>query len=76
MKITIKGQVTIPLSIRDEFGFKPGTEVEFIADNGRVVLRQRRKRGNVVGDRLQEATGVGRRGATTARIMKLTRGEG
>lgn len=75
MKVTVKGQVTIPLPIRDEFGFKPGTEVEFVADNGRVVLRQRRKRGNAVEDWLQEAIGVGRGRTTTARIMKLTRGE-
>lgn len=75
MKITTKGQVTIPLPIRDEFGFRPGTDVEFIADNGKVVLRARRKRGHHVEDWLQEATGVARGRTTTAKIMKLTRGE-
>ena len=30
MRITIKGQVTIPQTIRDAAGFHPGTEVDFI----------------------------------------------
>jgi AbrB family looped-hinge helix DNA binding protein len=76
MKITTKGQVTIPLPIRNEFGLKPGTEVEFVAAEGKVVLRPKRRRGDPVEDWLQEATGVARGQTTTARIMKLTRGEG
>ncbi len=30
MRITSKGQVTIPLAIREQAGFLPETEVEFI----------------------------------------------
>src|SRR5438552_1922062 len=44
MKITSKGQVTIPLPIRHRFGLQPGTEVEFVAENGKVVLHRRAKR--------------------------------
>ena len=75
MKITTKGQVTIPLPIRNEFDLKPGTDVEFIAKAGKVVLRAKRKRQNPVDDWLKEATGVARGKTTTGRIMKLTRGE-
>jgi AbrB family looped-hinge helix DNA binding protein len=74
MKITSKGQVTIPLPIRSEFGFTPGTDVEFVAEGKKVVLR--RRRGNdPVEAWLKEATGVARGKTTTAKIMKLTRGE-
>ncbi len=29
MKVTTKGQVTIPLAVREQLGIYPGTEVEF-----------------------------------------------
>lgn len=32
MRVTEKGQVTIPKDIRDRYGIKPGAEVEFVAD--------------------------------------------
>ncbi|MGA1794646.1 MAG: AbrB/MazE/SpoVT family DNA-binding domain-containing protein [bacterium] len=37
-KVTQKGQVTIPLEIRKKLGIKPGDEVVFIEDAGKVVL--------------------------------------
>jgi AbrB family looped-hinge helix DNA binding protein len=39
MRVTIKGQVTIPKEIRDHLGIGPGSEVEFVpTDDGvRVV---------------------------------------
>jgi AbrB family looped-hinge helix DNA binding protein len=33
MRVTTKGQVTIPKDIRDHLGIKPGSEVEFVAAN-------------------------------------------
>lgn len=36
MRITSKGQVTIPQEIREKFGLLPETEVEFVA-KGKVV---------------------------------------
>ena len=39
MKITIKGQITIPQSLRERYGLLPGTEVEFIPDKNGVRLR-------------------------------------
>lgn len=40
MRVTEKGQVTIPKDIRDRFGILPGAEVEFITDEKgpRLVL--------------------------------------
>ena len=40
-RVTSKGQVTIPKEIRDELGLQPGSQVEFVRENGRVVLRRR-----------------------------------
>jgi AbrB family looped-hinge helix DNA binding protein len=74
MKITSKGQVTIPLPIRREFGLKPGTDVEFVTEESKVILRPKGKRQDPVEDWLREATGVARGKTTTAKIMKITRG--
>lgn len=41
MRITSKGQVTIPQAIREELGLHPNTEVEFAVEMGRAVLRPR-----------------------------------
>ncbi|TJW16059.1 MAG: AbrB/MazE/SpoVT family DNA-binding domain-containing protein [Mesorhizobium sp.] len=39
MRVTIKGQVTIPKEIRDHLGIGPGSEVEFVAtDEGARVI--------------------------------------
>ena len=39
MRITSKGQVTIPQAIREELGLLPNTEVEFAIERGVAVLR-------------------------------------
>jgi AbrB family looped-hinge helix DNA binding protein len=40
MKITSKGQVTIPRSVRAQAGLHPHSEVEFeVRENGDVVIR-------------------------------------
>lgn len=39
MRITSKGQVTIPLSIREQLGLLPDTEVEFKVDRDAVRIR-------------------------------------
>ena len=35
--ISEKGQVTIPKPLRDRLGLRPGTIVEFRAENGRLI---------------------------------------
>jgi antitoxin PrlF len=76
MRVTSKGQVTIPKEIRDAMGFLPGTEVEFVRD-GKEVRVQRtagsRTRGEEVVEHLRKA---GRNYTmTTDEVMRLTRGE-
>ena len=40
MKVGERGQVTIPKDIRDRFGIKPDTEVEFQVRHGSIVLKK------------------------------------
>ena len=75
MLITSKGQVTIPQRIRDRYGLKPGTAVEFVTEQNKVQLRPKKRAKSPVDDWLQSATGAARSKATTAQLMKLTRGE-
>lgn len=37
-RVTSKGQVTIPKRVREALGIKPGSRVEFVLEEGRVVL--------------------------------------
>lgn len=76
MRITIKGQVTIPQDVRDFAGFQPGTEVEFvIGDDGVVRVLAAGRRGDA--DPLHAAIGRLRGSAdtrlSTDEIMALTR---
>lgn len=43
MKISERGQVTIPKKQRDRFGLKPNTNVEFVEIDHQLVLRKKRK---------------------------------
>ncbi|HWO47556.1 MAG TPA: AbrB/MazE/SpoVT family DNA-binding domain-containing protein [Solirubrobacterales bacterium] len=77
MRITSKGQVTIPKGIRDEFGLLPGTEVQFVVEGGQVKVRKLegdRTRGREIVERLKNASG-GDINMSTEEIMRLTRGE-
>jgi len=77
MKITSKGQVTIPKEIRDGFGFLPGTEVEFVEDDGEIRIRKvagGSNRGKEIVEHLRSASG-GKYRLTTEEIMRMTRGE-
>ena len=40
MKIGERGQVTIPKELRDRFGLRPETEVDFQIINGSIVLEK------------------------------------
>jgi AbrB family looped-hinge helix DNA binding protein len=37
-KVTLRGQITIPLAIRKRLGVKDGDKVIFLEENGRVVI--------------------------------------
>lgn len=75
MKLTRKGQVTIPRNIRQKLGLFPHSEVEFVIEGNDVLLRKTHSKESR-GKRLVEAL----RGKATVRmstdeIMALTRGE-
>ena len=75
MKITSKGQITIPLEYRNRFGFLPNTNVEFVADRAGLKL-VKPKAASGKGQRLVEhLRGRGDSKFSTEQIMKLTRGE-
>jgi len=46
MRITSKGQVTIPAEIREELGLLPSTEVEFVVERGEVRIRKAEQDGS------------------------------
>lgn len=73
MRITSKGQVTIPIEIREQFGLLPGTEVEFEV-RGKSVRLTRSKtapsRGHALVEHLRGRAGGG---LSTDEIMALTR---
>ncbi len=74
MKVTSKGQVTIPIEIRDRLRILPNSEVEFVDEGGRVVLRKK-VAAEGRGRRLVEAIrGTSTVRMTTDQIMALTRG--
>jgi AbrB family looped-hinge helix DNA binding protein len=73
MRLTSKGQVTIPQDIRERLGLMPRTEVEFEVDGDAVRIRPARRsrsRGDALIARLR---GTGTAGLTTDQIMALTR---
>lgn len=72
MRVTEKGQVTIPKHIRDEFGILPGSEVEFVAENGQIVVRKVPGRGRRI---VEQMRGKGSGKLSTDEIMALFRGD-
>lgn len=40
--ISSKGQITVPLEIRNRLGLKEGDRVEFVIENGRTIIRPAR----------------------------------
>lgn len=52
--ISTKGQVTIPKEIRDRLGLRPGTQLEFAEENGRLVARK----ADVASDPVAAVTGI------------------
>ena len=76
MRITSKGQVTIPQAIREKLGLLPNTEVEFTLDRDGVRITKAakpraRSRGREI---VEHMRGRGTGTMTTDQIMKLMRG--
>lgn len=77
MRITSKGQVTIPAEIREQAGLLPHTEVEFQFDGNVVrIMRARNRTGRGRGPRvIAHLRGRGDIAMSTDEIMALTRDE-
>ncbi len=74
MRVTSKGQVTIPLEIRDKLGLTASSEVEFeVLPDGKVCLTRADKptRRNAL---VRKMKGRATTKLSTDQIMKLTRG--
>ena len=75
MRITSKGQVTIPQQVRRELGLEPGDEVEIVVRDGAAAILPARG-GTGRGRRIVDALlGRGDADLSTDEIMALTRGE-
>jgi AbrB family looped-hinge helix DNA binding protein len=75
MRISAKGQITIPIELREALGFLPDTEVEFERAGDSVRIRKARRklrRGNAIVAHLR---GRGSVRLSTDQIMALTRAE-
>lgn len=70
MRVSERGQVTIPKSIRDQFGLGPDSEVEFVVREGRIeLIRREGSRRNRVDDLFGRKTLE----RSTDELMKLLR---
>jgi AbrB family looped-hinge helix DNA binding protein len=78
VRITSKGQVTIPQAIREKAGLMPGAEVEFALEGKTVrIARVRKPAGASRGARIvARLRGAGDVRMSTDEIMALTRGGG
>lgn len=77
MRITSKGQVTVPLHIREALGLVAGTEVEFTVDGHAARLTKRKTPGRRSPGRdiVEHVRGRGAGSMTTDEIMRLMRGD-
>jgi len=75
--LTVKSQVTVPKEIRTFLGIGPGERLKFEPmPDGRVAIApaEPRKR-KAAADPFERLKGSGKRGVTTEKIMRATRGE-
>lgn len=73
MRITQKGQVTIPQYIREQLGLLPNTEVEFVLEGDRVYVRKKDDEPRRGREMVEHMRGKSRAGMSTEKIMQLTR---
>ncbi len=87
MRVTSKGQVTIPKEFRDACGILPHMDLDFDIDGNKIIITRARKhsggkavgkkgkpsRGDLLVDSLKAAGKHWDKKWTTDRIMRLTR---
>jgi AbrB family looped-hinge helix DNA binding protein len=74
MRVTIKGQVTIPRDVREKLGIVPNCEVDFKEEKDRVYLVRKTGKSAKRKSKCSRFRGVATVKMTTDEIMALTRG--
>ena len=75
MKLTVKGQVTIPQKIREHLSLAVHDDVDFVIKDGEVILMKKTNSCSHFQHHVDKMRGKGRIKMTTDEIMRLTRGE-
>ncbi len=74
--LTVKSQVTVPKEIRRFLGIGPGERITFEPmPDGRVAIAPAEPRNANTADPFERMKGSGKRGASTEKIMRATRGD-
>ena len=71
MRVTTKGQVTIPRNVREMLGITPETEVDFKEEDGRFYIVKTSKPSST--GKFKKLRGIATAKMSTDEIMSLTR---
>jgi AbrB family looped-hinge helix DNA binding protein len=75
MRVTSKGQVTIPRNVRQHLGILPQSEVEFVMEGTTVILRTATPESSKGKRLVENMRGRATVRMTTDEIMAFTRGD-
>jgi AbrB family looped-hinge helix DNA binding protein len=73
MRVTTKGQVTIPQEIREKLGITPAVEIDFVEEKERIYIVKRKDQAKKA-HKFGKLRGIATVKMTTDEIMALTRG--
>ena len=71
MRVTTKGQVTIPREIREKLGIAPETDISFKEDNGKFYIIKTSK--PQLSSKFKKLRGIASAKMSTDEILNLTR---
>lgn len=76
MRVTTKGQVTIPLHIREKLDITPNSDVDFLEKGGKVYLTKsdQSSKSRLPKNKFRRFRGIATVKMSTEDIMELTRG--
>jgi antitoxin PrlF len=72
-KVTTKGQITIPMEMRERLGIQPGSVVEFELADDALLVRKRSDSGGRGAALVARLRGAATTSLSTDEIMRLTR---
>lgn len=73
MRVTTKGQVTIPRHVREFLGISTATDVDFVEENGRYYIVKINQ--PALTKKFRQLRGIANTNMSTDDIMRLTREE-